>query len=112
MTDELRGKRIAILATGRGTRRSAIPFGPWMLAGAWTGILAGDALAEAGFTPVEPRSPNANARASTRAAAPASTCTRTLEKSWPRRRSMPVRRAKSSGCDGAARPSRMAEAMV
>ena len=36
---------IAILATGRGTRRSAIPFGPWMLAGAWTGILAGDALA-------------------------------------------------------------------
>jgi leader peptidase (prepilin peptidase)/N-methyltransferase len=36
---------IAILATGRGTRRSAIPFGPWMLAGAWTGIFAGDALA-------------------------------------------------------------------
>jgi leader peptidase (prepilin peptidase)/N-methyltransferase len=36
---------IVILATGRGTRRSAIPFGPWMLAGAWTGIFAGDALA-------------------------------------------------------------------
>jgi leader peptidase (prepilin peptidase)/N-methyltransferase len=36
---------IAILLSGRGTRRSAIPFGPWMLAGAWTGIFAGDALA-------------------------------------------------------------------
>ena len=36
---------ILILLTRRGTRRTAIPFGPWMLAGAWLGILAGDALA-------------------------------------------------------------------
>jgi leader peptidase (prepilin peptidase)/N-methyltransferase len=36
---------IVILLSGRGGRRTAIPFGPWMLAGAWTGILAGDALA-------------------------------------------------------------------
>jgi leader peptidase (prepilin peptidase)/N-methyltransferase len=36
---------IVLLLTRRGTRRTAIPFGPWMLAGAWLGILAGNALA-------------------------------------------------------------------
>jgi leader peptidase (prepilin peptidase)/N-methyltransferase len=36
---------VGMLLTRRGTRRTAIPFGPWMLAGAWLGILAGDALA-------------------------------------------------------------------
>lgn len=32
---------IALLAARRAGRRSAIPFGPWMLAGAWIGVLAG-----------------------------------------------------------------------
>jgi len=36
---------IVMLATRRGGRRSAIPFGPWMLAGAWVGIFAGAPLA-------------------------------------------------------------------
>jgi leader peptidase (prepilin peptidase)/N-methyltransferase len=36
---------ILLLLTRAGGRRTAIPFGPWMLAGAWTGILAGDELA-------------------------------------------------------------------
>lgn len=36
---------LALLATGRATRKSGIPFGPWMLAGAWGGILAGNAIA-------------------------------------------------------------------
>lgn len=35
---------IALMAFGRATRKSAIPFGPFMLAGAWIGIVAGDAL--------------------------------------------------------------------
>jgi len=34
---------IAILLARRGDRRTAIPFGPWMLVGAWIGILAGPA---------------------------------------------------------------------
>jgi leader peptidase (prepilin peptidase)/N-methyltransferase len=38
---------IAVLALRRGTRRSALPFGPAMLAGAWIGILAGEPLAGA-----------------------------------------------------------------
>lgn len=32
---------IALLASGRATRRTAIPFGPWLLVGAWLGVLAG-----------------------------------------------------------------------
>lgn len=36
---------LALLAGRRATRRTAIPFGPWMLAGAWVGILAGAPLA-------------------------------------------------------------------
>lgn len=35
---------IVLLALRRAGRRSGIPFGPWMLAGAWIGIFAGDAL--------------------------------------------------------------------
>jgi leader peptidase (prepilin peptidase)/N-methyltransferase len=37
---------VALLASRRATRRTAIPFGPWMLAGAWLGILAGPALGD------------------------------------------------------------------
>ena len=36
---------LALLLTRRAGRRTAIPFGPWMLAGAWVGILAGDTIA-------------------------------------------------------------------
>ena len=36
---------LALLAAGKATRKSGIPFGPWMLAGAWGGILAGNAIA-------------------------------------------------------------------
>ena len=35
---------VALLLSRRASRRTAIPFGPWMLAGAWVGILAGPAL--------------------------------------------------------------------
>ncbi|MGN6446639.1 prepilin peptidase [Amnibacterium sp.] len=35
----------ALLVLRRATRSSGIPFGPWMLAGAWVGVLAGDPLA-------------------------------------------------------------------
>jgi len=38
---------IALLATRRAGRRSGIPFGPWMLAGAWLGILAGPTIGSA-----------------------------------------------------------------
>ena len=38
---------IALLASGRGTRKSAVPFGPFMLAGALLAVLAGEALADA-----------------------------------------------------------------
>jgi leader peptidase (prepilin peptidase)/N-methyltransferase len=37
---------IAVIVGRRGTRRTAIPFGPCMLAGAWVGVLAGEPLAE------------------------------------------------------------------
>jgi leader peptidase (prepilin peptidase)/N-methyltransferase len=33
---------IALLVSRRANRRSGIPFGPWMLAGAWVGIFFGD----------------------------------------------------------------------
>jgi leader peptidase (prepilin peptidase)/N-methyltransferase len=36
-----------LLLTGRARRGTAVPFGPWLLAGAWLGILAGTPLAEA-----------------------------------------------------------------
>lgn len=39
------GVCVALLATRRATRRTAIPFGPWMLIGAWVGILCGAPLA-------------------------------------------------------------------
>jgi leader peptidase (prepilin peptidase)/N-methyltransferase len=38
---------IALLLTRRATRKSGIPFGPWMLAGAWCGILFGAPIASA-----------------------------------------------------------------
>ncbi len=37
---------LALMASRRATRRSAIPFGPWMITGAWVGIFAGTALAD------------------------------------------------------------------
>src|SRR5690606_12175988 len=36
---------IALMAVRRAGRRTRIPFGPWMLAGAWAGVFAGDAVA-------------------------------------------------------------------
>jgi leader peptidase (prepilin peptidase)/N-methyltransferase len=33
------------LARRRATRKSGIPFGPWMLLGAWIGIFAGQGIA-------------------------------------------------------------------
>jgi leader peptidase (prepilin peptidase)/N-methyltransferase len=36
---------IILLTTGRATRTSGMPFGPWMLGGAWIGILAGTPIA-------------------------------------------------------------------
>lgn len=35
---------IALLLLRRAGRRTAIPFGPWMIVGAWVGIVAGEAL--------------------------------------------------------------------
>lgn len=35
---------IALLVTGKATRKSGIPFGPWMLLGAWVGILCGNEI--------------------------------------------------------------------
>jgi leader peptidase (prepilin peptidase)/N-methyltransferase len=36
---------IGVILLRRGTRKSGIPFGPWMLAGAWLGILFGNTIA-------------------------------------------------------------------
>jgi len=36
---------VGLLLTRRAGRRTAIPFGPWMLLGAWVGIFAGEAIA-------------------------------------------------------------------
>ena len=33
---------IVLVVTRRANRKSGIPFGPWMLAGAWTGIFFGN----------------------------------------------------------------------
>jgi leader peptidase (prepilin peptidase)/N-methyltransferase len=35
---------LVLLASRRVTRKGGIPFGPWMLAGAWVGIFAGDTI--------------------------------------------------------------------
>jgi leader peptidase (prepilin peptidase)/N-methyltransferase len=35
---------LVLLASRRVTRKAGIPFGPWMLVGAWVGIFAGDTL--------------------------------------------------------------------
>ena len=35
------GFAVALVASGRATRRTAVPFGPWLLAGAWVGIWFG-----------------------------------------------------------------------
>lgn len=35
---------LVLLATRRVTRKGGIPFGPWMLVGAWVGIFAGDPI--------------------------------------------------------------------
>lgn len=36
---------IALILTGRASRNTGIPFGPWMLGGAWVGILLGEPIA-------------------------------------------------------------------
>ncbi len=38
---------VVLLLARRANRRTAIPFGPWMIMGTWVGILAGDAIAAA-----------------------------------------------------------------
>jgi leader peptidase (prepilin peptidase)/N-methyltransferase len=38
---------VSVILARRAGRRDAIPFGPWMLAGAWLGIAAGEPLAQA-----------------------------------------------------------------
>ena len=38
---------IALVLSGRGGRKSAVPFGPFMLAGALLAVLAGEPLADA-----------------------------------------------------------------
>lgn len=38
---------LALMATRRATRKSAIPFGPYMVAGAWVGVFSGEAIARA-----------------------------------------------------------------
>jgi len=43
---------IAVLIVRRGGRGTAIPFGPWMFAGAWLGIFAGEPLVGAYLTAV------------------------------------------------------------
>jgi leader peptidase (prepilin peptidase)/N-methyltransferase len=35
---------IALIIARRANRKSGVPFGPWMLAGAWVGIVAGDGI--------------------------------------------------------------------
>lgn len=37
---------IALMVVRRAGRKTAIPFGPWMIAGAWAGIVAGEQLAQ------------------------------------------------------------------
>ena len=35
---------IALMVAKRAGRKTAIPFGPWIILGAWTGVFAGDAV--------------------------------------------------------------------
>src|SRR5690606_11872627 len=35
---------LGLVVTRKANRKSGIPFGPWMLVGAWVGIFAGDPL--------------------------------------------------------------------
>lgn len=37
---------VGLLATRRAGRKTALAFGPWMIVGAWTGVLAGTAIAQ------------------------------------------------------------------
>jgi leader peptidase (prepilin peptidase) / N-methyltransferase len=37
---------VGLLVTGRAGRKTSVPFGPWMLLGAWIGIVAGDLVWE------------------------------------------------------------------
>lgn len=37
---------LALLASRKATRKSGIPFGPWMLAGAWVGVLFGESIVQ------------------------------------------------------------------
>ncbi|MDE0573046.1 prepilin peptidase [Demequina sp. B12] len=37
---------VVVMAVTRRSRMVAIPFGPWMFAGAWTGVIGGSAIAE------------------------------------------------------------------
>lgn len=37
---------VGLLATRRAGRKTALAFGPWMIAGAWTGVLAGATIAQ------------------------------------------------------------------
>jgi leader peptidase (prepilin peptidase)/N-methyltransferase len=38
---------IALIALGRAGRRTAVPFGPWIVAGAWVGVFAGEGIGRA-----------------------------------------------------------------
>ena len=37
---------VGLIASRRANRKTALAFGPWMIAGAWTGVLAGSAIAQ------------------------------------------------------------------
>jgi leader peptidase (prepilin peptidase)/N-methyltransferase len=37
---------VALMTSRRAGRRTAIPFGPWIIAGAWVGVFAGEALGQ------------------------------------------------------------------
>lgn len=41
---------VVLMIGGRATRKSRIPFGPFMIAGAWIGVFAGEAIADAYLT--------------------------------------------------------------
>ena len=37
---------VVLMVIGRAGRKTTIPFGPWMMLGAWAGVFAGDATGE------------------------------------------------------------------
>lgn len=41
------GWGVALIASGKATRSTAVPFGPWLLAGAWVGVLFGQWIGRA-----------------------------------------------------------------